>query len=191
MLFTVLYRSGRGPQYSTISMKKALTFADGSENRASLVREQKIRVNYGSMSEIWCRNIVADGRIQNVRIDGIFIEPEDREQLGCLLDIRKKFLRTLYRGDLESVTWSYDLLDSFPNKQEFIDHDVTPGTRLLELTVALPATRPCRGAKLEERVAGEPSRQLGDPSITQNGTVLRAIVKFPKEGRTIRFSWQL
>jgi hypothetical protein len=171
-------------------MKKTLTFADSSGISANLIREQKIRVNYGSMSEIWCRNIVADGAIQNLLVDGLPPEHEDQEKLGCLLAVRKKFLRTLYRGDCESVTWSYNLLHSFPNKQEFIDHDVTPGTQLLELIVHLPENRPCRGVKLEEKVAGEPSRQLQDPDVTRSGIMLYAKVKSPKEGRTIRLSWQ-
>jgi hypothetical protein len=190
VLFTVLYRIGRGPQYSTISMTKTLTFTEGNGNRATLVREQKIKVNYGSMREIWCRNIVADGRIADVQIDGVPLQDDDQEWLGCLLDIRKRFLRTLYRGDQESVVWSYDLIDSFPKQQEFIDHDVTPGTQLLELIVELRGDKLCRATRLEEKVAGEPSKQLKNPEILMNGTRIRAIVRSPKEGRTIRLSWQ-
>lgn len=155
-----------------------------------LVREQRIKINYGSMNEIWCRNIVADGQIENFRIDGIPPDADDQARLGCLLDVRKRFLRTLYRGDEETVAWSYDLVDSFPENQEFMDHDVTPGTRLLELVVELPAGDPCLGTRLEEKVAGEPSRQLQNPKIERNATVIRAIVKRPHHGRTIRLSWQ-
>lgn len=140
--FMVLYRAGKGPQYSTMSMKKTLTFTGGDRRYATLVREQRIKINYGSMNEIWCRNIVADGQIENFRIDGIPPDADDQARLGCLLDVRKRFLRTLYRGDEETVAWSYDLVDSFPENQEFMDHDVTPGTRLLELVVELPAGDP-------------------------------------------------
>jgi hypothetical protein len=190
ILFAVLYRSGRGPQYSTLSMRKTLVLKASDGSHAELLREQKIRVNFSSMSEIWCRNIVADGSIANLRIDGVALQDVDQEWLGCLLDIRKRFLRTLYRGDEESVLWSYDLINSFPKQKEFIDHDVTPGTQLLELVVELPEQRPCREARLEEKVAGEPSKQLKDPEILRSGTLVRATIRAPKEGRTIRLSWQ-
>lgn len=137
-LFIVLFRSGKGPQYSTTAMRKTLEFKSPDGAKATLTRDQSIRVNYGSMDEIWCRNIVADGKIENVRVDGESPLPEDRQALGCLLDVRKRFGTTLYRGQETTVCWTHDLVDSFPGRREFVDHDVTPATHLLELVVALP-----------------------------------------------------
>jgi hypothetical protein len=143
------------------------------------------------MDEIWCRNIVADGKIENVRVDGESPLPEDRQTLGCLLDVRKRFGSTLYRGQGATVCWTHDLIDSFPDRREFIDHDVTPATYLLELVVALPqGARKFHSVALEERVAGEPSRSLGFPTIEQNGLCIRATIKRPHTGRTIRMSWE-
>ncbi len=157
VVFFVVYNSGRGPQYSTTSMRKHLRFLSEDGALATFTREQAIRINYGSMDEIWCRNIVADGKIQNVRVDGQPPLPEDQQRLGCLLDVRKKFGGSLYKGQTAKICWSHDLLDSFPNRREFIDHDVTPSTKCLELIVELPrGQRKFENAKLEERVAGEP-----------------------------------
>lgn len=189
-LFLVLYRAGRGPQYSTIKMRKTLEFQTPDAARATFTRDQKIRVNYGSMDEIWCRNIVADGRIENVRVDGDSPTTDDMQTLGCLLDVRKRFPVTLYRGREVTVCWTHDLINSFPDSREFIDHDVTPATIVLELIVTLPnGPRKFHDVALEERVAGEPSRSLGSPAIEQNGLHLRATIKRPHPGRTIRLSW--
>jgi hypothetical protein len=189
-LFIAIYRSGKGPQYSTKSMRKTLRFLTADGTRATFTRDQAIRVNYGSMDEIWCRNIVADGTIENVRVDGQVPAEEDQQTLGCLLDVRKRFGSTLYRAQKTSVCWTHDLINSFPDQREFIDHDVTPATDQLELIVELPeGPRKFRDAVLEERVAGEPSRSLGAPAIEQNGLLLHAIIRKPRAGRTIRMSW--
>jgi hypothetical protein len=190
-VFYVLYKSGRGPQYSTTSMKKHLRFVTNDGTRATFTREQTIMINFGCMDEIWCRNIVADGSIQNVQVDGQTPLQEDQQHLGCLLDVRKRFGGTLYKGQTATVCWSHDLVDSFPDRREFIDHDVTPATKLLDLTVELPAgQRKFSKVKLEERVAGEPSRNLEAPAVEQNGTIIRAKIKSPHPGRTIRLSWE-
>lgn len=191
VVFYILYRSGRGPQYSTTMMRKHLRFLCENGAKATFIREQTIRINYGSMNEIWCRNIVADGVIENVRVDGLAPSAEDQQRLGCLLDVKKVFTSTLYKGQTATVCWSHDLIDSFPDRREFIDHDVTPATRFLELVVELPGgERKFENPTLEERVAGEPSRGLQPPSLEQNGTILRAKIKSPHPGRTIRLSWE-
>ena len=188
--FAILYRSGRGPQYSTTIVRKTVKFSQEDGSKAYFAREQTIRINYGSMAEIWCRNIVADGSIQNVLVDNQAPLPDDQRKLGCLLDVRKRFSSTLYKGQETTICWSYDLIDSFLGRTEFIEHEVTPATHLVELVVELPAgaARMFRNPKLEERVAGEPSRSLLDPQIAQNGHVIHTKIKAPHPGRTIRLS---
>lgn len=191
LLFWYLYRSGRGPQYSTTLLRKTLRFQTDDGARATLLREQTIRINYGALSEIWCRNIVADGSIQNIQIDGRPPEEEDQQRLGCLLDVRKRFHSMLYKGQTATICWSHELLNSFPSRHEFMDHDVTPATHFLELVVEVPVGgRRFGEATLEEKVAGEPSRPLPPPRLEQNGTILRAKIKSPHPGRTIRISWE-
>jgi hypothetical protein len=93
----------------------------------------------------------------------------------------------MYRGQTTTVRWSHD---SFPHARGFFDHDVTPSTRIVELVVGLPnGSRRFANATLEERVAGEPGRILDAPSAERNGTILRAKIRSPLSGRTIRFGW--
>jgi hypothetical protein len=188
VLFAVLYRSGRGPQYATLSMKKTLEIVEADGSLAWMRREQRIRVNYGQLSEIWCRNIVADGSIHSLLIDNC--PPDDEKRMGCLLSICKRFDNPLFRGQEKTIIWTYELRNSFSARTEVLDHDVKQATRYLELTVVLPVSRPCRGASLHELIAGDPDKLLPNPVIDMHGTVLKAILKHPEKGRTIRLTWE-
>lgn len=187
VLFAVLYRSGRGPQYSTLSMKKTLELVEPDGSLARMRREQRIRVNYGQLSEIWCRNIVADGNIQRVHIDGE--QPDEEKKMGCLLSVCKRFDTPIFKGQEASIVWTYELVNSFLAKAEVLDHDVKQATRFLELTVIFPNNRPCRGAGLHELIAGDPERLLQSPTIESNGTLVKATIRRPEKGRTIRLTW--
>jgi hypothetical protein len=188
ILFAFLYRSGRGPQYATLSMRKTLEIVEADGSLARMRREQRIRVNYGQLSEIWCRNIVADGSIQNLLIDNN--PPDDEKRMGCLLSICKRFETPLFRGQEKTIVWTYELRNSFLARTEVLDHDVKQATRYLELTVVLPASRPCCGASMHELIAGDPEKLLPNPTIDMHGTILKAILKRPEKGRTIRLTWE-
>jgi hypothetical protein len=188
VLFVVLYRTGRGPQYETLSIRKTLEIVTADGSFARMRREQRIRVRYGQLSEIWCRNIVADGSIRNLLIDDS--PPDDAKTLGCLLSICKRFRAPIFRNQQIDIVWSYELHQAFLAKSERLEHDVTPGTHLLELVVILPKARPSLGASLHELVAGEPAQPLDNPTVGQRSTVLKSTVKRPKEGRTVCLSWE-
>jgi hypothetical protein len=186
--FAFLYRNGRGPQYTILSMKETLEILEINGSHAKMRREEQIRVNYGQLSEIWCRNIVADGSIGNHLIDG---EPPDlTESAGGLVSICKRFTTPLFRGQEANILWTYELSDSFPARTEVFDHDVKQATRYLEMIVILHKDRPCRGATLHALIAGDHDRQLRSPSIEMNGTVVKATIKRPEKGRTIRLTWE-
>jgi hypothetical protein len=169
-------------------MKKTLEIVKADGSIARMRREQHIRVNYGQLSEIWCRNIVADGCIQNLLIDNN--PPDDQKRMGCLLSICKRFGTPLFKGQETTIVWTYELRNSFPARTEALEHDVKQATRYLELTIVLPVSRPCRGASLHELIAGDPDKLLPNPVIDMRGTVIKAILKHPEKGRTIRLTWE-
>jgi len=158
--FLLLILQGTGPQYRTLSMKKTLEILDKDGSRARLYREQRIVVRYGQLGEIWCRNIVADGSISNLQIDGS--PPDGRESTGCLLSICKKFKEPYFKGQEVTVIWTYERLDSFPAIHEALEHDVTPGMQHLELEVRLPEDRRAQRSGLHKLFAGEPAKLLND-----------------------------
>jgi hypothetical protein len=156
---------------------------------ANLTREQRIRVNYGSIQEIWCRGIYSDGSIDNFKVDGEAVPAYDQSWSGPVVDLRKRFSEAIFNNHETTVAWAYDLHNSFPAKHEALDHDVTPGTEELELTVRLPAERLCVRTSLHALVGGEPVEQMDDPEISQDRKTLHAHVKSPKNGHTLRLSW--
>jgi len=182
------YRTS-GPQYTTISLKKVLTIQDRDGRLASLTREQRIRVNYGSIQEIWCRGIYSDGSIDNFKVDGEPVPAFDQICSGPIIDLRKRFSEAIFSSHETTISWAYDLHDSFPAKHEALDHEVTPGTSLVELTVHLPVSRTCIRASMHVLVGGEPVEQMEDPAISQDRKTLHAWVKSPKNGNTLRLSW--
>jgi hypothetical protein len=182
------YRTS-GPQFSTVSLKKVLTIQDKGGVLANLTREQRIRVNYGSIAEIWCRSIYADGSIDNFKVDGAVVPAYDQSWFGPIVDLRKRFTEAIFDGHETTVAWTYDLHNSFPDKHEALDHDVTPGTKEVELTVHLPSDRPCVKASLHVLAGGDPVSQLDDPEISEDRKTLRARMKSPKSGHTLRLSW--
>ena len=182
------YRTS-GPQFSTVSLKKVLTVQDREGHLAHLTREQRIRVNYGSIAEMWCRGIYSDGSIDNFTVDGDAVPAHDQSWSGKVVDLRKRFSEAIFDGHETAVAWAYDLHNSFPAKHEALDHEVTPGTREVELTVHLPADRLCIKASLHVLVGGEPVSQMDDPEIAADRKTLHARVKSPKNGHTLRLSW--
>ncbi len=183
------YRTS-GPQFTTISIKKTLVIHDHNASSANMTREHKIRVNYGSIPEIWSRGICSDGTIDNFMVDGETVPKCDQIwSPGVVVDLRKRFSEAIFMDHETTVTWTYDLHDSFPERHEALDHDVIPGTRFVEMTVHLPTDRPCINASLHVLVGGESVSQLEDPEISEDRKLLKARVKSPKAGQTLRLSW--
>jgi hypothetical protein len=190
-LYTV-YRTS-GPQYTTTSLKKELTIHDKDATLASLRREHRIHVNYGSIAEIWCRSIYGNGTpdstVDNFKVDGKPVPAQDQLLSGNEVDLRMRFSEPVFSGHETTVVWGYDLHKSFPEKHEALEHTVTPGTREVELIVHLPADRLCVKAALHVVVGGETVNQLEDPEISEERKTLHSRVKSPKSGHTLRLSW--
>jgi hypothetical protein len=186
---SLIYKTS-GPQFTTVALKKTLTLRDHEGHLANLEREQRIRVNYGSIPEIWRRSIYADGNMDNFNVDGKPVAASDQVlSSGKVVEIRKRFPEAIFSGHDKTVKWSYDLHDSFPENHEALDHVVIPGTQTLELIVVLPPDRRCIQAALHVLAGGEPIDQLEGPEISADRTTLRALRRSPKSGHTLRLSW--
>src|SRR5581483_2539841 len=57
------------PMFTFISVEKVLTIQDVDGKVAKLLRYQTARANHKGITEFWCRNISADGSIDNILID--------------------------------------------------------------------------------------------------------------------------
>lgn len=192
LLAFFLYAAFRtsGPQYATLFLEKKLTIHEKDGSKASLERKQKIRVRYGSIQEVWCRSIYADGAVDNFQVDGVDVPAHDQLWSGPIVDLRKRFPEAIFSNhEAPEVVWTYDLHNSFPDKHEALDHEVTPGTQEVQLKVILPADRICKNAAMHELIAGDAVGQLDDPVISVDRRTITSTVKAPKNGHTLRLNW--
>ena len=180
-------RSGRGPHYETILMRKVLTIHDREGKLAEVRREQTIRARYGNLQGIWWKGNIVDGSMSNFKVDGE--TPDDIESLGCSKSFYKKFTNPLSKGEERTVIWTLQAADSLLSTREAFLHESIPATKRLEMEVNFPENRRCTSAEFHEEVAGYDTRRLDGPRVIGGGQKLFAPVKSPKDGHTYRIDW--
>ena len=172
---------------TTLSVRKVLTVHDAAGKDATYRNEQKVRINFGPVSEIWFRNMVSDGCYSNITINGN--HPTGQEAMGCLISYSKRFNPPLFRGQVKEVALECTVTDAFTAKDEGLSHEVTQNTRLLTLEVNLPRARPCLNASLCLEAGGEPAKLLSPPEISEDRCQIKTTVKAPKAGYCYNLQW--
>jgi hypothetical protein len=123
-------RSGHGPHYETLLMKKVLTIKDPQGKLAEARCEQRIRAHYGNLQGIWRKNNVVDGSMSDFRVDGK--PPDEIDKLGSNMSFYKRFTIPLSKGEERDVIWTFQATDSLLNAEEAFLHDTTSTIRQLE-----------------------------------------------------------
>ncbi len=184
--FFASYRSGRGPHYETLLMKKVLTIKDPQGKLAEARCEQRIRTRYGNLHGIWRKNNVVDGCMNDFKVDGK--PPDEIDKLGSNMSFYKRFTIPLSKGEERDVVWTFQAVDSLLSSEEAFLHDTTIGTKVLEMEVIFPDERGFTSASFHEEVGGEILEPL--PGLEKIGQKkLAAKVKSPKPGHTYRIDW--
>jgi membrane protein implicated in regulation of membrane protease activity len=186
--FVFVYRSGRGPSYETLLMKKVLTIEDKGGTLAGIKREQKIRARFGNLEGVWWRGNIADGTLSDFKVDGR--DPDRTETVGGTLSLYKAFKRPLLRNEEKTILWSMKANGSFKNDSETFGHETVPKTKELVLEINFPTGRPCRNPIFYVQVAGN---YVGPQDGLENnayGQQLVATVHGPKQGHTYCVDWE-
>lgn len=186
--FFVSLRSGRGPHYETVLMRKMLTLRNREGKLAEVRREQTVRARYGNLEGIWWRGNIVDGTMSNFKVDGD--DPDVIEPLGCSRSFYKRFTNPLSKGGKKTVIWSFNAVDSFLSSEESFLHETIPGMKELRLEVNFPDDRRCIAEEFHVEVAGDDTRTLSGLQKVNGGKQLIAVVKSPKPGRTYRLDWK-
>jgi hypothetical protein len=182
------YRTS-GPQISANLIKKKLIIDDQGGKLAHVEQKRTIRVNYGSIQDTWLPEITTDGRPDNFTVDGVAVTECDQIPRDSYVSLRKRLPEAIFSNHEITEVWNYDLHDSFPDKHEAFDHVVTRKNKDVELTVILPANRPCIRAYVHLLVGDDPVGQLDDPEVSTDKRTIEARFKSPKSGHTLRLSW--
>jgi len=178
-----------GPQISANLIKKKLIIDDQGGKLAHVEQKRTIRVNYGSIQDTWLPEITTDGRPDNFTVDGVAVTECDQIPRDSYVSLRKRLPEAIFSNHEITEVWNYDLHDSFPDKHEAFDHVVTRKNKDVELTVILPANRPCIRAYVHLLVGDDPVGQLDDPEVSTDKRTIEARFKSPKSGHTLRLSW--
>lgn len=175
-------------EFTILEVEKRLTFHDSIAHRATLVSSQRVRSNHRGLSEFWCRNISADGPIENVLIDGR--EPDETSMEAGDMQICKRFPHPLaWRQRIQMVV-SYDLINSFPGNPEGLIHTVDRQTKKLRLVVDLNSCKPCAVARAFLRFGGQVYKSLDDPEVSEGRSVISVEVSNPRQGGEYYIEWE-
>ncbi len=180
-----VYWSQRLPHFTIESVEKELAFLHQDCKHATLSRKQTAIANHPGITEFWCRNIAADGSIQNIQIDGA--RPNDERHVLGEIEVCKRFRSPLKRGQSFTTVLTYDLVDCFPQEREQLIHVVEGRTKKLRLEIRFPAGRNVRNPRAIIKFGGEERSQLDSLVVSQS--VLLLEVKRPKFGADYVVEW--
>lgn len=177
----------RQPVFTILEVEKILTVHDADGHRASLQRNQKAKANHHGVTEFWCRNISADGSIENILIDNQL--PHEQKKGAGEIQVCKHFAQALTRGQQFNTSLYYEMVDSFRSNPEILIHIVESKTRKVRLIVHLPQSRPCRSAKAFSCFGGHVCKILPPPNITDMGCKIEVILNKPEIGAEYCLEW--
>ena len=139
------YRHSKQQQslFTHLKLDKTLTFLDSDGKIARLSTTITSRANHAGLTQMWFRNINADGQIDNILVDGK--EPAKIRRVAGSLEVCKEFSKALRRGEIQQIELSYELRDSFRSQREGMTHVTSTDTAMLIMRVRFhPARSPSR-----------------------------------------------
>jgi hypothetical protein len=175
------------PDFTLLQVERTITFQDPQARVALMERRQVARANHRGLVEFCFKNIIADGSIQNLLIDG---RAPDYQGISCGATEVCKYFPQLERGQINELTLTYELVDSFSKDSEAIIHSVAHKTKLLRVIVKCHPQRPIRNARATLRFAGQPYKNLHQPKLTNNGCQIEFEIKKPRLGAQYYIEWE-
>jgi hypothetical protein len=173
--------------FTHLAVAKSLSFPNPSPDLALFSTTLKSRANYNGITEMWFRNISADGQVTNIQIDDE--APNKLQRKAGSWEVCKEFGRPIQRSEIVTIRLSYGLQNSFPADREGITH--VTATRTQELTMHVQFHR----SKVPHRVrafveySGVVEEVLEPPLLTRENTHLDLRVRRPKIGGYYTLEW--
>lgn len=183
-VYTV-YRD-RQPVFTILLLEKKLEVKDAQGTEAVFTRRQRVRINHKGITEWWCRNLAADGTIEDILIDGA--PPDETVKSSNALHVCRRF-DPKNRGEVWESTLTYRAVNSFvKNREEYI-HYTAFKTKKVTIEVRLP--RQCGSAELYLTYSGEQRELLSAPQVSQDKMTITCEIKRPRLGAQyhVRWSW--
>jgi hypothetical protein len=189
MILLLRRHEARLPTWTYEHVHKVLTFKDANASLATIETVIDARANHTGVTQLWFRNMSADGSIDNFRVDGIAVPPHQVKKKGGSLELCKQFDVPLSRGETRTVTLICDLHDCFSEPQEGITHVTTTITKKLTLRVVFHSAKPPRTAHFFFGGSGGIDTSLKEPKKLDNGLTLEAQVESLDTGAYYTLDW--
>lgn len=175
------------PDFTLLQVERTIAFQDPQATVALMERRQVARANHKGLVEFCFKNIVADGAIRNLLING---KPPDYQGTSCgATEVCKYFPKPLERGQTDELTLTYELVDSFNKDSEAIIHSIAHKTKLLRVIVKCHQQRPIRNAHASMRFGGNLHRNLPPPKLSNNACQIEFEMKRPRLGAQYYVEW--
>ena len=184
LLMYDIYRQNK-TAFTITHLDKILTIQDSNGNKATETQKYSVTANETGRSEIWFNNIISDGIISYIHINGA--SPAERKQEDGKTHVAMKFDAPVKASDTFETTITLGHQNAFTKTQETLVHTIDNETKLLRMVVELPAGRRAGFASLSRRYKDE-EKQAPPPIITEHGKIV-ADIKNPPLGAEYCLHW--
>jgi hypothetical protein len=191
VILLVIYKLLNRPVFTYLEVEKVLDFKDNLGQVALLVSRFKARANHKGTTQLWFRNINADGTIQNIKIDGVVVPAHLIQRVAGSIALFKQFDPGLSRGQVATVELSYELHGSFLGAREGLTHITATQTQKVKMRVNSDKTRPLHDARHFLGYGGQVQAELEKPTFSNGRLSVECEFKNPKPGsyHTVEWDW--
>lgn len=177
------------PLFTYLEMHKILKFHDAAATTAGFSTIVTARANHTGVSQLWFRNINADGDVTNFRIDGAPVPQNLIVKKAGSYEVCKQFDRPLRRGDTEQITLSYDLINAFSSTHEGITHVTVTKTKKLKIRVEFHSQRVGHNVRFYAAYGGGIEKDLDPPRFDNTGLALEIELEGLKTAAYYTIDW--
>ncbi len=178
-------REQEKPQFSSLELRKNFKILTTDGTSATYSRLEKLRVNFNGINEWWNRNILQDGTVSNILIDGVV--PDTLESSVGSTNVCKRFSRPLEKGEELTIEMTYELHNCFTRPHECVIHNNSAKVPLITIVIDLP--RPCFRAELRMTYSGDHGKLLAPPEVSKSNRRIEAKIRKPRMGASYHVEW--
>jgi len=187
-----LQRDWVKPHITLLDISTEVRFHDKDTHRANQVEIRKAHVNYPGITEFWFRGIDADGETENLFIDDRV--PDDRRTLAGPIEVGKRFPQELQRDKPFTIKLSFDMIDAFQGKSEYLIHQARSLSGSMRVKVHFHPEKPYTSARVYVHPSHQRERPLDEErevTVTRSndGSELEYVVSSPEPGADYRLEW--